>query len=254
MYVKFPSLAHSAEHGYAFESRPEWSSNVQVDRRFRMFQTYGDGMIQHSPDWAITREHMLDYLASLSRAMLNSSELTEELRSDFTQRVPLDRLNFAASVKYKTGDEDWTKRRYVSIGEQAIVGRKKGEYDKRYEEIQTWMNGSAESMYRLLIANHTQFPKAMDCYFVAVSIYDWYSADSRNRVWSPRPADLLEWCKDGKSEALAWENAWESCEHIAQAHNSAKRAEIAFRNYMRGLEQRTPAPATVEAPASESAA
>ena len=33
-----------------------------------------------------------------------------------------------------------------------------------------------------------------------------------------------------------------------------KRAEIAFRNYMRGLEQRTPAPATVEAPASESAA
>jgi len=61
MFRKFQSLA-SPNHGFAYDSEA-WSTAQRgnVEAVFRMFDTYGDGLIQHSPHWSVTTEHIADF-------------------------------------------------------------------------------------------------------------------------------------------------------------------------------------------------
>jgi hypothetical protein len=49
MLRKFASLKHPMEFGYAYDSEA-WTSRAPIDTHFRMFQTYNDGLCQHSGD------------------------------------------------------------------------------------------------------------------------------------------------------------------------------------------------------------
>ena len=49
MYAKFASLLNPSKIGYVYDSHADWTSHTpQVAREFRVFDTYGDGNVQHS--------------------------------------------------------------------------------------------------------------------------------------------------------------------------------------------------------------
>ena len=47
MLKKFASIGQPDLFGYVYEFGA-WDSNAQIHAHFRMFQTYGDGLTQHS--------------------------------------------------------------------------------------------------------------------------------------------------------------------------------------------------------------
>ena len=77
MYKKFASIANSAKFGYSFDSdKWEYRANPFLTQKFRMFETMGDGMTQHSHDWPVTEEYAIDYLFSLAVIILESPVTT----------------------------------------------------------------------------------------------------------------------------------------------------------------------------------
>ena len=76
MYRKFASIANSAKFGYSFDSdKWEYRVNPFLTQKFRMFETMGDGMTQHSHDWPVTEEYAIDYLFSLAVILLEDEEI-----------------------------------------------------------------------------------------------------------------------------------------------------------------------------------
>src|SRR6266478_141125 len=129
MYKKFPSLAHSKEFAYAFDS-DAFDTKAQMNGHYRMFQTYGDGLTAHSSDWSITKEYFADYLASLAAVMVDDVELLESVRFTLADRPSTKAIAFAASIHWKEGD----KVRYFSRNEMKVSSSPSKVHDKRYEE------------------------------------------------------------------------------------------------------------------------
>ena len=74
------------KYGYLFDTEA-FTMSTTVSHHFRMYETYGDGLCQHSGDWPITNEYFADYLASLATAMLadESGELLQAVSCDLTR-------------------------------------------------------------------------------------------------------------------------------------------------------------------------
>jgi hypothetical protein len=179
MYTKFASLQHPAEYGYAFETSPEYSSrSAEVNRHFRMFQTFGDGLTQHSREWAITVEFMADYLASMATAIIAGKFDDDEDRDTHMmqsvswcfEKPSIENIEFAASVKYKESDKEFSKRRYFSKSERKISAVRSKEYDKRFEEIRSCHDGSPEAIYQILLPEGADMLTRVAC---ASAVYAW---------------------------------------------------------------------------------
>jgi hypothetical protein len=155
MFRKFKSLAHEQKHGYAYDSQA-WDSKAPIESHFRMFETYGDGLCQHSPDYSVQVEFLADYLASPAQAMLGDAELANELRFTIWQRPDVKHIAWAASVIYKAPkDGDWNhKRTYFSAKEMKLSKAPAKQYDKRYEEVREIHDGSPKSIFRILIPEY----------------------------------------------------------------------------------------------------
>ena len=111
MHRKFPSIQHPAEYGYLYESVSSYSNHEpQLDSDFRMFQTYGDGLTQHSGDWPITRDFAIDYFASLAAALLTDEELADSLSWKLNRVISDEQIAFAASNSRPTSTAPGMKR------------------------------------------------------------------------------------------------------------------------------------------------
>jgi hypothetical protein len=171
----FASLAHSTKYGYIYDS-DAYSRSPEICSSFRRFETYGDGMIQHTGDLPITQEFLGDYLGSLAAAMLTSDEMAERMSWAFRPQTSKAELDFAASVAWRESDNDWSKRRYVSVSLQKIGTRSK-EHDKRYTEITRYMDGTCASISRLLISEYaTGFAR----YCLTEEIRNWANEQKKH--------------------------------------------------------------------------
>jgi hypothetical protein len=153
MDFKFPSLAYPAKYGYRFDNTA-WSSSSETSGYFRQFETYGDRLIQHSGDWSATFDFLTDYCASLADAMMTNPDLVQAVSGTFYAGLDSAEIPFAASVVWRESDGDWSKRRYVSMRLRK-VGNKTKEHDKRYVEINRYMDGSCASILRLICGDYT---------------------------------------------------------------------------------------------------
>jgi hypothetical protein len=170
MLRKFKSIAHEQQFGYAYDSQA-WTSNAPIESHFRMFDTYGDGLTQHSPDYSVQVEHLADYLVSLAEAMLADAELANELYYTIWQRPDAKHIAWAASVIYKAPKEgDWSaKRKYFSAKEMKVSASPLKQYDKRYEEVRDIHDGSPNSIFRILIP---EYADGLQKYIYASAIRD----------------------------------------------------------------------------------
>ena len=135
MLKKFASIADK-QYGYSYDSQA-FDVHAPIDCHFRMFDTYADGLTQHSPDWSVQLDHLADYLASLAEAMLTDEELARNCLFTFSRRPSVKAIEFAASVKFKAAEEkDWLRgRRWFSAKELKLSKSPSREHDKRYEEV-----------------------------------------------------------------------------------------------------------------------
>jgi hypothetical protein len=122
MYKKFASIANSVKFGYSFDSdKWEYRQNPFLTQKFRMFETMGDVMTQHSHDWPVTEEYAIDYLFSLAVVLIEDAELSNTYSHMFHAQPRPDSLKFAASLIFD-GEKDsgWSAKRYYSMSELKV--------------------------------------------------------------------------------------------------------------------------------------
>jgi hypothetical protein len=219
MLRRFASAYNPTTHAFSYDSET-WTSKAEVNSSFRMYQTYSDGICQHSGDWSITKEFLLDYLASAAVYMLAHPE-DEEMIQHITQcvmRRPADKsIAFAHSVVFKESDKRWDKRRYYSMTLEKITASRNAEHDKRYSEISEWLDGTPKAIFRMLIPDYAG---ALQHYAYADAIREWTLAmEKDDGMYMGLPATFLEWPEYKESDkARNLRYAYNSCRSICESY------------------------------------
>jgi hypothetical protein len=235
MTRKFASIEHPETYGYLFET-DNWSGNAAVDTCFRMFETYRDGLIQHSRDWPITTEYLADYLNSLAQAMLTDTELAERMTYTLMRRPSDAEIAFAASVVFKPIDEDhpWEKKtRYFSIEEKKVSSADSKQYDKRYVRVERAHDGSADAIYSMLIPDYASGLQRLQ---FAEAIRKW-TLDGENRPYMELPARFLKWT-ESHDKARDMMHALETAQYAAESHRLRCAVESNLASIKRQIERR----------------
>lgn len=236
MLRKFPSIEHPNEYGYSFDSEA-WTSRAEVNTYWRMFQTYGDGLTQHSGDWPITRDFMPDYLLSIAEAALADDELEQRIVFDVLRAPPVKLIEFCASVVFKAAENcEWREKkdRWWSTVEQKISSSTSKEHDKRYQKVEPWNDGSPTAIYRMLVP---ESPNALECYAYAHAIRQWiFSHDGEFRIYMPMVAEFLNWTKDHE-EARRYHRAWEAAQAVCFAYQYRAQATSMIENAKHNIQR-----------------
>ena len=125
------------------------------------FQTYNDGMIQHSPLWCVSSDNIQDFLVSLL-IFLKGCHGTEELET-VSQRWPnddisRDRVKFYESLKY---DPEKYKQTLYNNETMKKSNAESKRHDRRWEEIPNFADGSFMAVFRFFLESHNS---ALDRY------------------------------------------------------------------------------------------
>jgi hypothetical protein len=239
MLRKFASLKEPTKYGYAFDS-DVYDGKAFFADGFRQFETYGDQLCQHSRDWPVQVEFMADYMASLATAMLNDPELTKVAGWKFRYAPSITDIEFAASVVFKPAknadgaDLPYEKGhgRYYSMQERKISAVAEKRYDKRYQPVEAWCNGSVDAIYRMLVS---EYAKGMEFYSIADGIRDW-CLDERSKGSKPPyfygglTAQYLKWFEGDHRKALDFRYAWNACKELFKALEAREQAECNLGN------------------------
>jgi len=250
MLKKFESIADN-QHGYSYDSQA-FDIHAPIDCHFRMYDTYGDGLCQHSPDWSVQLDDLADYLASLALAMLTDEELAQNCLFTFARRPSVKAIEFAASVKFKAGEEkDWLKgRRWFSAKELKVSKAPSKEHDKRYEEVREVHDGSVNSIFRILVG---EYSSGLEKYLTADAIRDWVLAQDRGGLYMPMTAEFLKWTDD-RDKARQLREAVEACKNITESVRLRSATESLIENYRRSVAPKPEPEAHEETEATKPAA
>jgi hypothetical protein len=235
MHRNFASIAHSADYGYAFDS-DAWEYNARpfLSCKFRMYQTYGDGMRQHSNDLPVIEDFAIDYLNSLAAAMLEDEALAEEVgRLHYETRQAL--MQFAASLVYHPEkDSGFGRTRYFSVQQGKVSRNQEKQHDDRYKALSDSHTGSAESIYKILVSEHSE---GYERWQLANNVRNWAVEHLKN-YFMEMPAVFLNWFAQDSRKARAFRDAHEACEGIAKACRYRKNAIAHVINYRAELDRK----------------
>jgi hypothetical protein len=236
IFRKFPSIASPEKYGYAFDS-DAWQrgNDYAAEAKFRMFETYGDGLTQHSGDWAVTFDYLGDYLLSLSAYMMEHREDVELFQrvSYIALAGPRQKLiEFAAGLVWTEKDEPFGKSRYFSVTEQKITRNQDKRHDKRYQELTKYHDGSAKSIYNIVLTDR-EWADGMEKLCTAFAIKR-YADDSMQNLWCDHPTELLGlWKEDPnafqKRTTLAY--GFRAIHALARSFQEWQSAECELSNY-----------------------
>lgn len=214
MRVKFASLNHADKYAYAYDT-DQWRGSPEIESKFQMFETYGDGLTQHSHEWSITKEFFADYMISLAVTMLANDELVQHIGYSLMRQPSVEDIAFAASVKWKDSDDQYAKRRYYSIELRKISASPSKEHDKRFKQIEKADDGSNEATMRLLRKDHMD---GLDNYLLANAIRTWVLAQPSGYM-EMVPEFLGWWDHKRRDDSRLLRDAVEACQHVIQAYN-----------------------------------
>jgi hypothetical protein len=230
MFRKFKSSAHEEKYAYTYDSG-SYDAHAPVDPHFRMFETCGDGLTQHSPDWSVQIEFLADYLASLAQAMIEDAELAQNLLFTFWRRPSVEQITFAASIRYKApAEKDWFKgRRWFSVKELKLSKSQSKEHDRRYEEVREIHDGSPSAIYRMVLP---EYASGLEKYLYADAVREWVLAQKDGGMYMPVAAEFLKWTDD-RDKARQVRDGFEACKNICESYRLRATAESYVENYRR---------------------
>jgi hypothetical protein len=206
-----------------------------------MFETMGDGMVQHTPDYAVGEEFAIDYLFSLAAAMMEDEELVKDCGHLFGYRLDPERIKFAASLVFNPEkDKAWDKKRYYSMSLLKVTRNREKEHDDRYKELNEYQNGSPESILALVMPQHGD---GLEAWQYANSVRDWCGDNLKTSL--EMPAVQLGWFKDGSrgqgdqwQKAREFRDAMEACHGIAESRRLRMNSENGVENYRLALQRK----------------
>src|ERR1039458_8833008 len=111
------------------------------------------------------------------------------------------------------------------------------EYDKRVQEIRDIHDGSANSIFRILIP---EYADGMEKYATAEAIRDWLM---EHDGYMELPAEFLKWFDGDRENARTLRDAYECCRNVTEAFRLRSAAESSFENYKRRIAPKGEAPA-----------
>jgi hypothetical protein len=145
------------------------------------FDTYGDGDCQHSAESPVGLDLACDYLASLLKLLAETSDATvrdemlECLENDWPKLyMARSEFTFALSVKHKPG-----KRMYYSKQERKISSAESKRYDKRWDEVTEYQDGSPKSAYAILNAGSGDKLRG---YAIALELANVYAEENNHHI------------------------------------------------------------------------
>lgn len=224
MRVKFKSFKQPDKYGYSYDT-DAWTSRAEVSSAFRIFETYGDGLTQHSGDWPITKDFLPDYLASLAVAMSepDPDELIQSVGYTLSRGPSDEEIAFAAGVIWKESDQDWNKRRWFSLELKKITSSAAKEHDKRFSRIEKHHDGTPGAVYTIL---KPEYSGDLERYLYAEGVRTWFNHLPNGQHMDMAPLFLgwwkEEWRDNGsqrvREECRFLANALEACKFLIEAH------------------------------------
>lgn len=182
-------------------------------------------------------EQLPDYLASLAQAMLADDELARDLYFTIWRRPDAKRIAWASTVIYKAPKEgEYGKRRYFSAKEMKVSASPSKEYDKRFEEVRDVHDGSANSIFRILLP---EYADGLEKYIYAEAIRDWLM---EHDGYMELAAEFLKWFNGDRDKARQLRDAFEACKNVTESYRLRCATESAIENYKRQIQPKEAAP------------
>jgi hypothetical protein len=175
-YFRFKSRTRpNIVYTFTSDSMAHWDRayrmNGVISRHFAEYDTYGDGDTQHTPESVCHKMNLEDLLASLAFDLTENADHIEMFAESHCwptrYRTYSERdIRFALSVKYPKQKEDAyiTKRAYYSVKEGKTSTSESKQYDKRWQVVPEWADGSIESAYQLLYQDHYDLLESIALY------------------------------------------------------------------------------------------
>src|SRR5262245_28207589 len=132
----FKSVLHPSKYGYHFAGSglDNWSKRGSrpVTSAITMFETYGDGCVQHSGDWCPQPEQFSDVCWSVAAAIVEAPREEWSKLWYALNKVSAEQIEFALGVKYREeGKRQWYSKTLLKVTTGKV------EHDRRYERVES---------------------------------------------------------------------------------------------------------------------
>lgn len=112
---------------------------------FGQYDTYGDGTTQHSHAYPVGANKFTDFCLSMAKFILENPDVTiHSYQVGLSDTIPQDAYDFLRSIKYSD-----TTPRWYSLQLRKVTKSDSARYDKRYEQVPSWADGSPKSAFDL---------------------------------------------------------------------------------------------------------
>jgi hypothetical protein len=215
----FASIGNPSKYGYAYDTE-DFDTRDRINSFFRMFETYGDGLIQHSHDWSIGPEHLADYLVSLAAHLVEHMDLVSGIGMSFRNRQPVQTLDFAIDLRHNPAKYQW-----YSIDERKVSANgNKYRHDRRYEVLESWVDGTPQHVLRLLRRDyHSTWDELLNAHYLRLRLFE------REMGAVEFPTTLIGLSDDGHYGRSVW-RALEACINVMKAYDALEAARTSIAN------------------------
>lgn len=147
--IRFRSLAHGDKYGYTFtnDSGTFWDAAYRTGPILGMsmgkYDTYGDGLVQHSPEYACRAVDFTDYLLSLTSWLVEFPETEFRGSCAGLGSISSQTAEFLASLVSKDS------RQWFHMGDMKVSRSESREHDKRWRRVPSTANGTIASAVAL---------------------------------------------------------------------------------------------------------
>lgn len=123
------------------------------------FETLGDGMVQHAPEYPCKPADLTDFCASTVRHCLDpevsdGADILAAIASQWTTS-PFSRDDIAFAMKVKHNPD---KKTYYNLGERKVSAAESRRHDRRWVETCEWMKGDVAGVFGILNEDKRSLP------------------------------------------------------------------------------------------------
>jgi len=224
----FDPIAEAHRFRYIATDPLEFSlQNTPISRGFRYYETLGDKSTAHTPDMPLPIQLLPDYLYSLAAAIQTNPEIIDTIGYDL--RCPVDEqdMEFAEGIGYNS-----EKVRYFNLKERKVSSTPSKRFDKRWEEIKSYMDGTPLGMFHVLVKDHYS---GIQKFVLMYEILD-YLRRRHSAMYGQYAAQMLKW--DGVSYSEL-DNAYATVRYALRANEAAHAVQRLVKRYRESLEEKT---------------
>jgi len=222
--IRFKSLGNpKIAYAWGYSSEAYFGDRGFSRASFR-YDTYGDGMIQHSPFYRVSPDDAVDYLLSMARFLLDHPE-DRDINSwlgDWDYQL----FTFLQKLRHKEG-----KALYYSKSERKVTSAPAKQFDKRYEEVPEWADGLFGAVFRLCREDYFD---PLTNLALAVQLRNWFGKMFNDWPWVEQIAGFNE-----KHEFRYLRDAYEAVDNLKRSAWIVEASQRRIESYERQIAEST---------------